>query len=399
MGGQKIDSLKLLVVIQLFFWLRVGVIDPVLVLFIRRIGITVTQIGLLMMVNSVGWAVFEPIFGVVADRIGKKRLIIYSIASTSLVYVSYTFATSIWHFALIMFAMSSNMAAGVVSIRAMMMDLLPTSGIGKVYGRYNAIVAMGNIIGPLLGGFLADTVSYFAPFYVSGGLGIICLATVLPLRYNERPISKASLTMKTLDRSKLMTKPFMGILFTRLVYMFNMNFQRSILPIFLHESQSFRASEVEIGFYMGIMRFTTALSQLFLGTLADKVGSKKLIVSDLAIGGLSYLSLIYLNEVPFLYLLGALQGIFFAAVDMSMMLYLMTITPKDSSGKAMGVYGLSEDIGGMISSPTLGMVYERIGPLSAIFFISTVLICNAIFSISLIKKDSNSLISSSQPRT
>lgn len=41
----KLDSLKLLVLIQLFFWLRVGIIEPVFVLFIRRTGVTVTEIG------------------------------------------------------------------------------------------------------------------------------------------------------------------------------------------------------------------------------------------------------------------------------------------------------------------------------------------------------------------
>lgn len=384
--NMKLDSLKLLVLIQLFFWMRVGIIEPVFVLFIRRTGVTVTEIGWLMMANSIGWAIFEPTFGIVADRLGKKRLIIYSIAATSIIYVAYTFATSIWHFYLIIFAMSSNMAAGVVSLRAMMMDLLPTTGTGRAYGRYSAIIAIGSIIGPPLGGFLANTVDYTVPFYLSGGLGIICLATVIPLQYSDNPTSKTPITPKTSNQGGMMTKPLLGILLVRLVFMFNMNFQRSFLPIFLHESPSLKASETEIGFYMGTMRLTTAFSQLFLGNLADKIGNKKLIVAGLAIGGLSYLSLFPISQVPLLYPLGALQGIAFSAADMSMMLHLMAVTPKNSSGKSMGIYGLSEDIGVMIASPTMGAIYEGNGPSSSILFISAVLICNAAASLFLIKK-------------
>lgn len=70
---------------------------------------------------------------------------------------------------------------------------------------------------------------------------------------------------------------------------------------------------------------------------------------------------------------------FFAAIDMSMMLHLMAITPRESSGKAMGIYWLAEDIGGMIASPTLNTIYKRISSSFSIFFISTVLRVNAAF--------------------
>jgi len=199
-------------------------------------GVTLTEIGLLMMIEAAGWAIFEPFFGVVADRLGKKRLIIYSIVTTSLIYVSYTFVSSVWQLYLIAFAMSSNMSAGAVSTRAMVAELLPTLERGKTYGRYMATIAIGQMIGPFLGGFLADTIGYMTPFYVSGGLGIIILAATLPMRYHERSRSKVSSHSVASNRRKLMTKPFLLLLLIRLLTMFHFNFQRSTLPIFLHES-------------------------------------------------------------------------------------------------------------------------------------------------------------------
>lgn len=381
----KQSSLKLLFVAQAAFWLRFGLIAPVLALFIRRAGIAVTDIGLLMMIQSIGWAIFEPTFGMIADRFGKKILAIYSIVATSPIYIAYTFANSIWHFYLLGFALSSNMAAGSVSNRAMTIDLLPAAERGKVYGRFMATLAMGMSIGPFLGGFLADAISITTPFYLCSGLGIISLAALLPMKYSGRPQSDKELSAPILVRSQLLTKTIISLLFVRLLFSSNFHFQRSILPIFLNESQSLQASESQIGFYMGSISFTSAISQFFLGALADRVGSKKLIALGLFASGLSYLDLIYINGVTPLYLLGVFQGIFFAAVDISMMIYLMAIIPKDSSGRAMGFYGLSEDLGGMVAAPSLGMIYDRFGPIFSILYVSTVLICNAVLSIFFLK--------------
>lgn len=371
---------------QVAFWLRFGVVAPVLALFVRSVGATVTEIGLLWMIEAVGWAIFEPIFGLVADRFGKKRLAIYSVVTTSIVYLAFTFALNIWHFYLLGFALTSNMAAGSVSIRAMTIDLIPQSGRGKAYGRFMAVLSMGMVTGPFLGGFLADSFSYAAPFYLCSGLGIISLAALLPMRYGESQsqLSSASATSK---RIKLLTKPFLILLFIRLLFMFNLNFQRGTLPIFLHENQSLSVSETGIGVYMGLMSFASALSQLFLGALTDKVGSKKLIVFGLGTSGLSYLSLIYLSEVTPLYLLGIFQGVFFASAETSMMIYLMTIIPEGSTGRAMGAYGFFEDLGGMVASSSLGFIYDRLGPIFSILSVSTVLMCSAGLSAFLLKKN------------
>lgn len=379
MESSRRGSLRLLLLVQVIFWLRGGILAPVLPLFIRGMGVTLTEIGLLMMVESMGWAIFEPIFGMVTDRLGKKRLIIYSIVATSLIYPSYTLVSSVWQLYLIYFAMSSNMAAGAVATRAMTIELLPTLGRGKTYGRYMATMSMGQILGPFLGGFLADTLGNTVPFYVSGGLGILSLAATLPMRYEERLGDKVS-SVAASSRSRLLTRPFLLLLLVRLLYMFPTNFQRSCLPIFLHESQSFGASESQIGVCMTISLFASSLSQLFLGSLSDKVGSKKLVIAGLSLGGLNYLGLVYFSGLLPLYFLWVFQGVSFAAVDLSMMIYLMTIIPEGSSGRAMGTYGFSEDIGGMIASPSLGMIYDRAGPLFAVLSVSTVMMCGAALS-------------------
>jgi MFS family permease len=384
LDDRRRKSLRSLTLVQLSFWLRGGIIDPVLALFLRRTGFSVTEIGLLLMVGAIGWAIFEPTFGIIADRIGKKKLIVYSIVASSIVYLSYNFASSPWHFYVIQFALSSNMAAGAVSMRAMMVELLPETDRGKTYGRYMTIISTGQFLGPLVGGFLADNLGQSVPFYLSAALGIVGLAAALPMKYSERSSSKTQAS-QSLSYRGLITRPLLGLFLVRLVYMFNQNFQRSDLPILLHESERLSASETEIGLYMGVLRFTSAVSQVFLGILIDKFGTRKLAVLGLGLSGISYLALTSLGNILMLYPLALLQGVFFASAEMSMMIHLAMISPRGSSSKVLGLYGLFEDLGGMVAAPTLGLIYDRVGSFASTVYVSAVLLSDATLSFFLLR--------------
>lgn len=178
----------------------------------------------------------------------------------------------------------------------------------------------------------------------------------------------------------MMNKTFLGILLVRMIYMFNMSFGQNILPVFLHEHEAIKASETEIGVYMAIVRFTSGVSQLFLGNLSDRFGIREIMIFGLAFAGCSYMTLIGIDSVVSVYLLGAFQGVFFAAGDLTMMLRLMVITPRGGGGKAMGWYGFSEDIGGIVASPLLGAMYDGYGSSFSMYVISAILVSDAVLS-------------------
>ena len=71
---EKQGSLRLLLLVQLTQSFRGGVVSPILALFIRGQGLSVSQIGLLGTAGMIGWLIFEPLAGVVADRIRKKYI-------------------------------------------------------------------------------------------------------------------------------------------------------------------------------------------------------------------------------------------------------------------------------------------------------------------------------------
>ena len=152
MAEEKQSSLPLLMVVQLTTRFRGEIISPILSLFIRDQGLTVTHIGLLGTSSMLGWLIFEPFMGVLADRVRKKWLVTFSIIGSTIIYSLYPFASNFLHFAVLMFSMSSVMSAYAVAIKALIAELLPTEARGKTYGRYLSVISFGAVIAPFLGG-------------------------------------------------------------------------------------------------------------------------------------------------------------------------------------------------------------------------------------------------------
>ncbi len=146
-------------------------------------------------------------------------------------------------------------------------------------------------------------------------------------------------------------------------------------------------SEGQIGLYFGIVGLTSALSQAFLGDLNDRMGSRALIASSLLMSGLSYGAILGVSGVPALLAIGALQGVFFAASDVSMMVYLMDVMPPGRTGMVMGLYSEAENVGGMLAAPSLGWIYDSSGPGYSMLSVAGVLVLDSLLSVFFINEN------------
>lgn len=333
-----------------------------------------------------GWFIFEPITGILADRVRKKKLIGFSILFSTIVSLFYPLATSFSHFALLTFTRTSAMSLNAVSMKAMIAELLPSTEKGKTYGRYMAAVSMGGILGPVLGGILTTLAGYTTPFYISAGISCIGLAATLPLKHDGTNTRAIIGDITSNKGAKLITRTFLGILVIRGLYMINMVFRQDTLPIFLHENPRFGASETEIGVYMSITQFSSALSQISLGALTDRVGTRIMIASSLGLESLGYFTLTIATGVVPLYVLGALHGVCGASADLNMMIHLMKIMPQGKTGIVMGLYSESENVGGIIMSPIMGVIYDSMSPIFAVYIVSATLVADSALSALMTKK-------------
>jgi MFS family permease len=376
-------SLLLLMVTQLSTVFSSGIIEPILSLYVRSRGLTIMEVGLLGTASMLGWFVFEPIMGVVADSVRKRTMMVVAIISATAIYALYPFATTLTHFAFLGFARSSVMSAYSIPVKALTAELLPSQDRGRAYGRFMTFVGLGGMISPLIGGFISQGSGYIIPFYASAAVGLVGLTAIMAMRYDDRPQGGGAALR---GWRSILTAPVLSVFSVRGLFFVNSGFRSSFLPIYLNESPLFNASEAQIGAFFTLVRISGAVSRSTIGDLCDRLGNRLIIAASVAALGVSYGALLIGGGVWGMYAVALLQGVSMAAADMGMMLHLISVMPAGRTGVVMGMYSEAENIGGLISTPTLGYFYENIGAGSSLVAVAAAMCLNALLAYLVIRK-------------
>lgn len=123
-------SLFMLMIVQLITNFRGGIISPILSLFVRSQGLSLAQIGLLGTASMLGWFIWEPFMGVIADRWNKRWMLAGSLLLTTILYGVYPMAQGLGFFMVLEFLKTSIMSAYSIPVKALAAELLPTEDRG-----------------------------------------------------------------------------------------------------------------------------------------------------------------------------------------------------------------------------------------------------------------------------
>lgn len=146
---------------------------PFLSLYVATLGdFTTRQLtfysGVVFASMYVVSALTSPLWGKLADRIGRKPMLLRAALGMAVVIAAMGMVQTVWE--LILLRMAQGIFAGFVSnSNALIATETPKAKAGRALGTMAAGVTGGNLLGPLLGGSLAEIFSYRATFLVTGG--------------------------------------------------------------------------------------------------------------------------------------------------------------------------------------------------------------------------------------
>jgi DHA1 family bicyclomycin/chloramphenicol resistance-like MFS transporter len=383
----KQRQLTVLMLLQLSTGFSMGMISPILGIFVRSRGLSLAQVGLVGTASMLGWFIWEPIMGAFSDRFNKRLMLAGSVSLTMFLYMLYPRADSLTFFVVLDFARSSIMSAYSIPVKVFAAEFLPIEYRGRAYGRYMMIVSLGGLISPLIGGFVSEVFGLSTTFYLAASTGVLGIIAVYNLKSIVPVDSAAAHSLGGLK--SILTSSVIEIFAVRGIYFFNAGFMGNFVSIFLNEQPQFLASESQVGAFFTLMRLVGTASRSFVGDMCDKVGNKPIITGSLVGIGLTYIGLIYSSGLTPMYLLGALQGLFQSSADTSMMLQLIEVMPKARSGLTMGLYSEAENIGGLLSTPSLGLLYQNLGADSSLWLVILAMFLNASFSYIMIRGKSS----------
>ena len=170
-----------------------GLLVPVLPLFIPLImmsseGVS-TMIGLVIGVASATGTLSAIYLGNLGDRIGHKRILVWSALVAALAYIPMTFVTHPWQL-LLLNALSGAAIGGVMpSISALLTGYSTQGSVGSAFGLDNSVMSASRAVAPLVGVGVASIFGYRSAFLAGSLIYLLTLiigAAWLPTTHEQR---------------------------------------------------------------------------------------------------------------------------------------------------------------------------------------------------------------------
>jgi len=136
----------------------IGLIFPILPALLREVTHTedvAPYIGAMTALYAVMQFLFAPVLGALSDRLGRRPVLLLSLAGAAVNYVFLAFAPSLW-LLLLGRAIAGLTSANISVATAYITDISPEDTRARRFGLLNAMFGAGFIVGPVLGGVLGD---------------------------------------------------------------------------------------------------------------------------------------------------------------------------------------------------------------------------------------------------
>jgi MFS family permease len=383
---QKNVSLPLLIFIltQFLNWTAYQTIAPILPIYVRDLGFSIADLGLISAALGISLMIFEPLWGMFLNKIGAKKVFLFSILCSTLIVFSYTFINDLIGFIILRFLSGAVGSAGGVSSRVLVRKSFSKGG--RAYGTWYTIISIAGLVGPIIGGYAATIASgYNLVFYIATVIGFMALFLGFGIPEikdtNESGKEEKSKGMTKKEKNTLVYASLLTIipLFLRFVY-------TTFMPVFAKESEKFLLNPLEISLAFTIMGLVGLFAPLLFGELSDKIGRKKIIILGMGLNAFTFILLSTTPGVIIIYLTSAILAFGTAAVSPPLMALLTDKILPANQGIAIGVFGAGEDLGILIGPVIVGYVYQNYSAESSFLLTAVVMFINIIISIPLLRK-------------
>lgn len=282
------SALAILFIIVFIDLLGFGMVIPVMPLYAARLGASEAWVGLLSAGYSLMQFVFAPIWGRWSDRVGRRPVLLVSIAMTALAFAMYG-AASTFGILLVSRLFAGAATANIAIARAFVADVTPPEGRAKGMGIIGAAFGLGFVLGPAIGGFLSQAVSVsFPPFVaaVLAGANGIAAYFVLP-EPEERSVREEARRVRFVEFFTEMRRP--GI--RRLIWIFGLTVlafaaMEATYALLVTKRYGLDLEHVDYLFaYIGVL--IVIVQGGLIGRLTRAYGEKKLLVAGLVLQAVS----------------------------------------------------------------------------------------------------------------
>ncbi len=351
--------------------LGIGIIIPILPLYVRNLGASGTMLGIIFSSFAVTMAIANPIAGRVSDRIGYKLIISLGLGIHIFVALFYVIATKPIH--LITIRLAEGILSAMVWPVAMAYIgyIAPKDQEGSYTGIYNTWLYLGMGIGPFIGGTLTDIYNIRMPFYAMAGflsLAFLLVIFILPGKKDSsgKTHIKKNAISKHPIKDTLNSDLMKGILAFAFIIALGESGLMTFLPLITSRES---VSPTQIGILASAIMLCAGVLQTPFGYLANRYNKVFLVVMGVLLISVSMACIPLCFNFSSFFIPSALVGIGAAVATPAGTAMIIRGSKNIGLGFSLGAYNFVFGLGMVIGPVFYGFIMDSIG-LDEIFYIS-----------------------------
>ncbi len=345
-----------------------GVVSPVVPLFAKDFGVSTTMVGLTLTVFALARLILNVPAGMIADRFGRRYLLVGGPIITSIGMFGSGFAGDIWTLLAWRFVAGAGSAFYMSGALVYLIDVARPDQRARYIATNQWALSLGVALGPGLGGLVAEAYGLNAPFFVVGALAIVS-ATYAAVRLPEtrhldagdateadapQPAERAGGSAWTLVRSG----PFIALaLASMTIFMTRAGTRATLMP--LHADAALGWGPAEIGLVFTLTGALTLFTLMPAAWTADNIGRRHLIMFSGLCAAAGILIVAASATVAAFVIGNIIMSFGTGTAGPAPSAFAADITPAHMRGMGVALYRSAGDIGFLAGPFALGWLADR----------------------------------------
>ncbi|WP_434463022.1 multidrug efflux MFS transporter [Serratia plymuthica] len=363
-----------------FTGLAMSQILPFLPLYIEQLGVSGHQSlsiwsGLVFSGTFLVSALVSPLWGSLADHKGRKLMLLRASLGMAIVIVLQGMVTHVYQ----LFALRALMgltSGYIPNAMALVASQVPRDKSGWALGTLSTGPVSGVIVGPLLGGLMADHLGLRVVFFVTAGLMFVSfLITLFLIKERRVEVKKAD---RLSGKAVFQSLPYPALIVTLFISTLMIQLANSsISPILTLFIKDLSGDSGNIAFISGMIAAVPGIAALVsaprLGRLGDRIGTARILMAALGLTTLLFAIMAWVQTPLQLGILRFLLGF----ADGALMPAVQTLLLKYSSDQVTGrIFGYNQSFMylGNVVGPLIGSSISALMGFRWVFAVTAVLV-------------------------
>ncbi|MGJ5640193.1 multidrug efflux MFS transporter [Latilactobacillus curvatus] len=362
-----------------------SLIMPFMSLYIDTLGnFTTAQLslwsGVTYSITFLVTALISPWWGKIADRRGRKLMLLRASLGLAIVLGAMGLVQNIYE--LIGLRLLQGFFSGYISnSNALIATSAPQEKSGQALGTLTTGSVSGTLLGPLLGGIIAQATGYRTTFFITGTILFIVFILCLVFVHEDfTPVQKGDqVPGRQLIHELKYPHLIIGMFVTTMIIQASNNSISPLLSLYVRQLMHHGNN---VALVSGVVAATPGIATLIaaprFGALGDRFGSEKILLGGLIFAVFVYVPQAFVQNVWQLGALRLLVGVADAALLPQVQTILAKYSPHSSAGRIFS-YNQSFQAMGNVAGPLIGSSVSGLFGYSGVFLSTTVLVIVNLF--------------------